>query len=155
MTYSKSNLREIPNRRRKKMGGHTRHSTIFLSYPLFVCIYPAILPKSSDMHTDLNRRRKNITRFTYEFTSFQGWRVTLCRQQEHFTRYFSDKQYGGAEASLRAAEEMLERVKQFLNASPNNPALAFAKCRQLSHGGEYPPGLRPRKDDRKANAPSA
>ena len=42
MTYSKSNLREIPNRRRKKMGGHTRHSTIFLSYPLFVCIPTSI-----------------------------------------------------------------------------------------------------------------
>ena len=56
------------------------------------------------MQIDIHKRRKNITRFTYEFTSFQGWRVTLCRRQEHFTRYFSDKQYGSAEAGEAAVE---------------------------------------------------
>ena len=75
------------------------------------------------MQIDIHQRRKNITRFTYEFTSFQGWRVTLCRRQKHFTRYFSDKQYGSAEAALRAAIEVLDQVKQRLNASPDEPAL--------------------------------
>lgn len=108
-----------------------------------------------DMQLDLNRRRKNITRFTYEFTSFQGWRVTLCRRQEHFTRYFSDKQYGSAEAALRAAEQVLEHVKKLLLDCPDNPGLAFERCRQLSMQSEYPLGIRPRKGPRKAKAPSA
>lgn len=106
------------------------------------------------MQFDINQPRKNITRFTYEFTSFQGWRVTLCRQQKHFTRYFSDKQYGGAEASLQAAVEVLERVKEHLRLYPDDPELAFAQCREIEPRTEYPAGMRPRKDV-KALSPSA
>lgn len=89
---------------------------------------------------------KNITRFTYEFTSFQGYRVTLCRKQVHFTRYFSDKQYGGQEAALKAAEETLQRVKENLKQYPDDPAKAFELCRTESQLGRYPRGLRPRKN---------
>lgn len=97
------------------------------------------------MQIDIHKRRKNITRFTYEFTSFQGWRVTLCRRQEHFTRYFSDKQYGSAEAALQAAIEVLDQVKQRLNASPDEPGRVFEVCRDLVPRGDYPAGVRPRK----------
>ena len=97
------------------------------------------------MQIDIHQRRKNITRFTYEFTSFQGWRVTLCRRQKHFTRYFSDKQYGSAEAALRAAIEVLDQVKQRLNASPDEPGRVFEVCRDLAPRGDYPIGMRPRK----------
>lgn len=106
------------------------------------------------MQININQPRKNITRFTYEFTSFQGWRVTLCRQQKHFTRYFSDKQYGGAEASLIAAIEVLDRVKEHLSLHPNDPEKAFALCMQIEPHTSYPAGMRPRKD-KKAVYPSA
>lgn len=106
------------------------------------------------MQLDINQPRKNITRFTYEFTSFQGWRVTLCRQQKHFTRYFSDKQYGGAEPALRAAIEVLDRVKEHLLIYPNDPAQAFALCMEIEPETSYPSGMRPRKEA-KATAPSA
>lgn len=88
---------------------------------------------------------KNITRFTYEFTSFQGYRVTLCRKQVHFTRYFSDKQYGGQEAALQAAKETRERVLEYLKKYPNDPAKAFDLCRSEAQQTRYPRGLRPRK----------
>ena len=106
------------------------------------------------MQIDITQPRKNITRFTYEFTSFQGWRVTLCRQQKHFTRYFSDKQYGGPEAALQAAIEVLERVKEYLRLYPNDPARAVAMCQEIEPQTGFPAGMRPRKDKR-ALTPSA
>lgn len=89
---------------------------------------------------------RNITRFTYELTSFQGWRVTLCRNQVHFTRYFSDKQYGGESESLAAAIAMRNLVLESLKLHPDNPELAFAKCREEELVTRYPKGLRPRKN---------
>lgn len=89
---------------------------------------------------------KNITRFTYEFTSFQGYRVTLCRHQVHFTRYFSDKQYGGPAGALKAAMETRDRVLKHLMKYPDNPALAFDLCREEAQLTCYPRGLRPRKN---------
>lgn len=88
---------------------------------------------------------RNITRFTYEFTSFQGWRVTLCRNQMHFTRYFSDKQYGGEQESLAAAVATRDKVLESLRLYPDRPELAFAECRQEQPVTCYPRGLRPRK----------
>lgn len=88
---------------------------------------------------------RNITRFTYEFTSFQGWRVTLCRQQMHFTRYFSDRQYGGEEQSFQAALTVRNRVLEKLREYPNDPARAFEECREDEPSALYPKGLRPRK----------
>lgn len=89
---------------------------------------------------------RNITRFTYEFTSFQGWRVTLCRQQIHFTRYFSDKQYGGEKEALDAAIAMRNRVLESLRQHPHDPASAFDECRAHAPMTCYPKGLRPRKN---------
>lgn len=88
---------------------------------------------------------KNITRFTYDFTSFQGWRVTLCRRQIHFTRYFSDKQYGSEQESLKAALEVRNHVLDMLKQHPDDPETAFAFCRNEDQRTLYPKGLRPRK----------
>ena len=91
---------------------------------------------------------RNITRFTYEFTSFQGWRLTLCRQHIHFTRYFSDRQYGGEQEALSAALPVKEQVLELLRLYPNDPAKAFELCRQESQPAQYPAGLSPRKGTR-------
>ncbi len=89
---------------------------------------------------------RNITRFTYEFTSFQGWRVTLCRHQIHFTRYFSDRQYGGESEALAAAVATRNRVLENLRIYPDDPERAFALCREEEPHTCYPRGLRPRKN---------
>lgn len=88
---------------------------------------------------------RNITRFTYEFTSFQGWRLTLCRNQVHFTRYFSDKQYGGEAAALAAALDTRGRVLERMQLFPDAPEKAFDLCREEQQHTCYPRGLRPRK----------
>lgn len=93
----------------------------------------------------MKTRMKNITRFTYRFTSFQGYRVTLCRNQVHFTRYFSDKQYGGQSGALQAAMETREQVLNHLKMFPHDPAMAFNLCREGEQLTCYPRGLRPRK----------
>ena len=89
---------------------------------------------------------RNIARFTYEFTSFQGWRVTLCRNQVHFTRYFSDKQYGGEKAALAAALTVRNRLMELLREHPDDPIAAFELCRAEEQPRQlFPRGLRPRK----------
>jgi len=37
------------------------------------------------------KSKKNLTRFTYKTTAFQGWRLCIARGGASFTRYFSDK----------------------------------------------------------------
>ncbi len=88
---------------------------------------------------------KNITRFTYEFTSFQGWRVTICRKNVHFTRYFSDKQYGSAEAALETAVLVRDAILDELKKSSLSPEQVFRKYTKENTGKNYPVGLRPRK----------
>lgn len=47
---------------------------------------------------------KNLSRYTYETTSFLGWRVTIQRGWKVLTKYFSDRAFGGdAEKSREAA----------------------------------------------------
>ena len=46
---------------------------------------------------------RHITRFTYTFTNFQGWRVAISRQGTTMARYFSDKQYGSEEEAREEA----------------------------------------------------
>jgi len=98
------------------------------------------------LYDDLDMKKiRNITRFTYEFTSFQGWRVTLCRKQTHFTRYFSDRQYGGEKAAYEAALAMRDKLLQCLRECPDDPERAFRQCRDDKEQSCYPKGLRPRK----------
>ncbi len=92
------------------------------------------------------KTHRNITRFTYEFTSFQGWRVTLCRNQVHFTRYFSDKQYGGEKPAFAAALAVRDRLMELLRQHPDKPETAFELCRAEEPPKQlFPRGIRARK----------
>ena len=57
------------------------------------------------------KSKKNLTRFTYEHTAFQGWRLCIARKGKVFIKYFSDKQFGGPRKALKAAESKLSEVK--------------------------------------------
>ena len=61
--------------------------------------------------------KRNLTRFTYETTAFQGWRLCLSRAGATFTRYYSDKKYGSPKKSLLAAEGALEELRQLVDNS--------------------------------------
>ena len=63
------------------------------------------------------KSKKNLTRFTYETTAFQGWRLCLSRAGSTFTKYYSDKKYGSAKKSLAAAEGALEEIKKMVDNS--------------------------------------
>lgn len=55
-------------------------------------------------------KNKNITRYTYENTDFQGWRVSIQRCGRIITRYFSDLQCGSEEESFRQAVQYRDGV---------------------------------------------
>ena len=63
------------------------------------------------------KSKRNLTRFTYENTAFQGWRLCVSRGGVTFTKYFSDKQYGGGRKALDAAEKCLGDLKSLLDIS--------------------------------------
>ena len=63
------------------------------------------------------KSKKNLTRFTYETTAFQGWRLCLSRAGTTFTKYFSDKKYGGERKSLKAADGTLKELREMLDKS--------------------------------------
>jgi len=81
------------------------------------------------------KSKRNLTRFTYETTAFQGWRLCVCRGGATFTRYFSDKQHGGQRKALKAAEAKLAELKAFLDSAPRRQGkltkTAEAKARKL------------------------
>lgn len=56
--------------------------------------------------------KKNLTRFTYENSAFQGWRLSFSNKGKQFTAYFSDKKYGNAKKALDAAETALADLKK-------------------------------------------
>ncbi len=63
------------------------------------------------------KSKRNLTRFTYETTAFQGWRLCLSRAGTTFTKYFSDKKYNGPKTSLASAEKALGELKQLVDNS--------------------------------------
>lgn len=68
------------------------------------------------MITAMNLR--HITRFTYEFTNFQGWRVAISRQGTTLARYFSDKQFGSPEQAMDRAIAFRDMVLEELHREP-------------------------------------
>lgn len=58
---------------------------------------------------------KNLTRFTYENSAFEGWRLSLSRKGASFVKYFSDKQHGGGRKSFQAAKAALDALKEILD----------------------------------------
>ncbi len=89
---------------------------------------------------------RNITRFTYEFTSFQGWRVAICRKHHNFIRYFSDRQYGGEEQALAAAITVRDQLLEELSLCPDDPTTAFDHCRAAGPPSLYPAGIGPHRE---------
>lgn len=85
---------------------------------------------------------RHITRFTYEFTNFQGWRVAINRQGISLARYFSDKQYGGSENALSQAIRFRDEVLGELNLHPNRTQEILASYRSQEKK-LYPAGLKP------------
>lgn len=63
------------------------------------------------------KSKKNLTRFTYETTAFQGWRLCLSRTGTTFTKYFSDKKYGGERKALKAAETARNELVELFDKS--------------------------------------
>ena len=60
---------------------------------------------------------KNLTRFTYETAAFQGWRLSISRAGAVFTKYFSDKKYGGEKQAFAAAEAALAGLNAILEGA--------------------------------------
>lgn len=65
------------------------------------------------------RLMKNITRYTYEKTSFQGWRLCLSRKKCLFVKYFADRIFGSEEASLAEAQKVRQSILDALAALPS------------------------------------
>ncbi len=63
------------------------------------------------------KSRKNLTRFTYENSAFEGWRLCISRAGTTFTKYFPDKKFGGPRKSLDSAEQALEQLKEILTGA--------------------------------------
>ncbi len=61
------------------------------------------------------KSKRNLTRFTYETTAFQGWRLCFSRAGTTFTKYFSDKKYGSPKKSLNTAENTLAELVQLVD----------------------------------------
>lgn len=64
------------------------------------------------------KSKLNLTRFSYESTGFKGWRVSVTRHGEVFTRYFSDRQAGSMKKSQEAAQKCLAAFLAKLDAAP-------------------------------------
>lgn len=63
------------------------------------------------------KSKKNLTRFTYETTAFQGWRLCLSRTGNTFTKYFSDKKYGGERKALKTATTTLNDLTELVDSA--------------------------------------
>lgn len=64
------------------------------------------------------KSKPNLTRFSYESTGFKGWRVSVTRHGEIFTRYFSDIKAGSMKKSQEAAQKCLTAFLTKLEATP-------------------------------------
>lgn len=70
---------------------------------------------------------KNITRYTYQTTAFQGYRLAICKNKRLFTRYFSDSHYGGADAALQEAIRIRDSIFQLFKEGNLSVCQIFAK----------------------------
>lgn len=85
---------------------------------------------------------RHITRFTYKYTNFQGWRVAINRQGTTLARYFSDKQYGSEEEARDQAIRFRDMLVEELNQNPQYTREILDKYRILPQN-PYPAGLKP------------
>lgn len=85
---------------------------------------------------------RHITRFTYTYTNFQGWRVAINRQGTTLARYFSDKQYGSEDVARDEAIRFRDMLLDELNRNPQNTREILDKYR-IQAPKPYPAGLKP------------
>lgn len=76
-------------------------------------------------------RAKNISRYTYKKTAFQGWRLALRRQGEQFVKYFADRQYEDSTAAFKAAVALRNDILKELKKG-TAPSVVFAAARELT-----------------------
>lgn len=88
---------------------------------------------------------RNITRFTYDSAAFQGWRLAICRYHVHYIRYFSDREYGGAQEAFSAALAERERVYANLSECPYDPKKVLESCRESAQAVRRPRGMKSRR----------
>lgn len=60
---------------------------------------------------------RNLTRFTYETTAFEGWRLNITRSGSTFTKYYPDKKLGGPKSSFQIAQGKLAELKALLEGA--------------------------------------
>lgn len=75
-------------------------------------------------------RAKNISRYTYKKTAFQGWRLALRRQGKQFVKYFADRQYGDSTSAFKAAVALRNEILKELKKGAD-PAIVFASAQEL------------------------
>lgn len=76
-------------------------------------------------------RAKNISRYTYKKTAFQGWRLALRRQGNQFVKYFADRQYEDSTAAFKAAVALRNEILKELKKKGAEPARVFAAANEL------------------------
>lgn len=81
-------------------------------------------------------RAKNISRFTYQKTAFQGWRLALRRDGATFVKYFGDSKYGGHRQSFRAAIEVRDAILAELEAGTASADIIFRAAKEWLDGAE-------------------
>lgn len=87
---------------------------------------------STPKHIPTTMTQRNLTRYTYKTTSFQGWRLNICRKWNQFTRYFSDKQYGSEQAAFEAALRMRDAILAELKSATADPRAIFDRYKKLA-----------------------
>lgn len=94
-------------------------------------------------------KNKNITRYTYENTDFQGWRVSIQRCGRIITRYFSDLQYGSEEDSYREAvhyrDDVFAQMARHRDDLPEYMDTELAHLQDLLRQKEASITVRPRR----------
>ncbi len=68
--------------------------------------------------TDTTPERKHLTRYSREKTSFDGWRVCISKRGYMFTKYISDREHGGEQASFEVARALRDEILTRLKVAP-------------------------------------
>lgn len=76
-------------------------------------------------------RAKNISRYTYKKTAFQGWRLALRRQGKQFVKYFADRQYENSTEAFKAAVALRNAILKELKKNGADPAIVFESAHEL------------------------
>ncbi|MBQ3526306.1 MAG: hypothetical protein Q4A24_05605 [Akkermansia sp.] len=76
-------------------------------------------------------RAKNISRYNYKKTAFQGWRLAITRKGHTFIKYFADAKYGDFRESFKAAVEARNAILYELKNATASPETIFNAAKEL------------------------